>query len=518
MQGKLRSYQEKGVEFMFEKLYGLFRMDRGTGKTPTALVDANHQVREHGVQKILYVAPLSTLENVRNESRKFGTVLDPVVIYGEKDKRKKLIEGRGNLHIINFDAVRIMAPELDKAGYDMVVVDESYKIKDSEAQVSIVTKALGRKAKYRRILTGMLFAESIEDAWNQIDFLSRDVFWQGFYPFRNRYCVMEEVEIERVKMVPDPKNPGKKIALMKTVKDQLQVGPAPLIQDPYGSEKMIPDPNWGTKREVVKEKKKFKRVVGVRNLEEFTAKIAPFTYNAEKKVCLPELPDKTYQVLKVRMMEEQAKLYAKVLKTTRSEVQGRVVDHKWALSKIQKLHQIASGFVYDVEKEPLYLPSAKFEELTSILETTLVDHDKAVIFTAFKAEPFLVRNVITQMSRPIEVFVLPENGSERQAEIDRWSKWTNCPAVFIANVASGGVGLNLQAAHTAIFFSNDYKLEGREQAEDRVHRFGSDMHNKINIIDLVTAGTVDEDILEALMSKRSVVEVFMEHLRKETAE
>jgi SNF2 family DNA or RNA helicase len=186
------------------------------------------------------------------------------------------------------------------------------------------------------------------------------------------------------------------------------------------------------------------------------------------------------------------------------------------MTKIQKLHQICSGFMYDNDREVLYVPSGKFQVLTEQLETGLQDHDKAVIFTAFRAEPALVANAIAQMSRPIKVFVLPEKGNERQPAIDEWSSWTCSPAVFIANIASGGVGLNLQAAHTAIFFSNDYKLQGREQAVDRVYRMGSDQHQKILIQDLVTEGTVDEDILKALQSKRSVVDVFLERLKEET--
>lgn len=511
----LREYQRRGVEFLADKPFALLRMDRGTGKTPTIVVDIDNQLKRKRATKVLYIAPLSTLDQVKRRAQEFGTVIQPVVIYGDKQQRARLIRGFGNLHIINFEAVRIMAAELTEAGYDMVVVDESYRIKDSATEVARVTKALGVKAKIRRELTGMLFGESIEDAWNQIDFLSRSIFPQGYYPFRARYCEIKKEEIELVKMKVDPQT-GKKVPEFRMVGNPAQTGPAPMIPDPYGSDLMVPDPNWGQKREIIKVKRIVQRVVGVKNLAEFTAKIAPYVYNVEKKEALPELPPKTYQVLKVKMLEEQAKLYARVMRETRSEVQGRTVDHKWALSKIQKLHQICSGFVYDIDKEPLYLPSAKFDELTTTLDTSLKDHDKAVIFTAFKAEPFLVGQAVKQMRRPIEVFILPEKPADRQDAIDRWEKWTNCPAVFIANIASGGVGLNLQEAPNAHFFSRDYKIEGREQAVDRVHRFGSEKHSSINIIDYIVEGTVDEDILEALMTKRSVVDVFMEHLRRET--
>lgn len=513
----LRKYQEKGAAYIRDKRAAMLRMERGLGKTPTAVVDISAQITLGRVTRCLYIAPLSTLDHVRSCAREFATNLEPVLIMGDRAKRQKLLRGHGNLHIVNFEAVRILGQELLDVGYDMVVVDESYRIKDSGAQVSRIIKAVGAKAAWRRCLTGMVFAESIEDAWNQFDFLSREIFPQGFYPFRARYCVTEKVEVERVKKAFNPKT-GRKEIVFEMVGNPAQTGPAPMIADPYGSDLLIPDPKWGAKRVPKKERLAFQKVTGVKNIEEFTSRIAPYVYNAEKKECLPELPDKTYQVLKVRMTEEQTKVYARIMRETRTEVGDHVIDHKWALSKIQKLHQVASGFVYDNDRAALHIPSAKFEELTEVLATSLKDADKAVIFTAFKAEPAMVADAVRAMTRPIEVFVLPENPRDRQPAIDRWTAWNMCPAVFIANVASGGVGLNLQAAHTAIFFSNDYKLEGREQAEDRVHRMGSEVHHKINIIDLVTENTVDEDILEALTKKKSVVDIFLERLRKECEE
>lgn len=514
--GTLRQYQAAGVEFAKDRPAVLLHVDRGLGKTVIEMVDIEHQLQTGRVKKVLYIAPLSTLDHVVEKAREFAPSAVPVIIYGDRQKRKALIEGRGNLHVINFDGVRIMAAELDRANYDMVVVDELYNIKDPDTQVSRITKALGRKAKVRRGLTGMLFAESIEQAWNQIDFLDRTIFPRGPIPFKYRYCQLADHEFERIKMELDPRT-GKKRPVFREVQKVGQEGPPPMIPDPYGSDKWIPQPGWGKTREVVKEIKKVKKVVGVRHLDEFARLIAKLTYRADRATCLPELPPRTFQVLKVKMVEAQARLYARVYKEIRTEYQGSIVDHKWAMTKIQKLHQIASGFLYDNDRETLFVPSGKFQVLTEQLETGLVDHDKAVIFTAFRAEPPLVAHAVEQMSRPMKVYVLPEKGEDRQRAIDEWSEWTHSPAVFIANVASGGVGLNLQAAHTAIFFSNDYKLQGREQAVDRVYRMGSEQHDKILIQDLVTEGTVDEDILEALTTKKSVVDIFLSKLKEETS-
>ena len=64
---------------------------------------------------------------------------------------------------------------------------------------------------------------------------------------------------------------------------------------------------------------------------------------------------------------------------------------------------------------------------------------------------------------------------------------------------TGGYGITLTAAHTVIYYSNNYDLEVRLQSEDRAHRIGQT--NKVTYIDLVSPGTIDEKILKALRSK-----------------
>jgi len=55
-----------------------------------------------------------------------------------------------------------------------------------------------------------------------------------------------------------------------------------------------------------------------------------------------------------------------------------------------------------------------------------------------------------------------------------------------------------------VFYSNNYDLEIREQAEARNHRIGTD--NKVTYIDLVSKGTVDEKIVKALRSKLNLAQ------------
>ena len=72
---------------------------------------------------------------------------------------------------------------------------------------------------------------------------------------------------------------------------------------------------------------------------------------------------------------------------------------------------------------------------------------------------------------------------------------------------TGGYGLTLTAANTVVYFSNSYDLELRLQSEDRAHRIGQE--NKVTYIDLISPGTIDEKIVDALRNKIKIADTIL---------
>ncbi|ERN00149.1 hypothetical protein AMTR_s00111p00031560 [Amborella trichopoda] len=68
------------------------------------------------------------------------------------------------------------------------------------------------------------------------------------------------------------------------------------------------------------------------------------------------------------------------------------------------------------------------------------------------------------------------------------------PFVFMISTRAGGVGLNLVAADTVIFYEQDWNPQVDRQALQRAHRIGQ--MNHVLSINLVTAGTVEEVIMQ----------------------
>src|SRR5690606_34014729 len=104
-----------------------------------------------------------------------------------------------------------------------------------------------------------------------------------------------------------------------------------------------------------------------RNLEKLRALIAPHTYRVLKKDCL-DLPEKIYQTHYFELTPAQRKLYDAVKEDMRYHREDGAIDTFTALTAINKLRQVTSGFIL-VEGEAAHLDaSARLTALREALE------------------------------------------------------------------------------------------------------------------------------------------------------
>jgi SNF2 family DNA or RNA helicase len=446
------SHQHDGIRFLKARKCGVLLHDRGLGKTAQALVALESVVMEYG--PALYVAPLSTVKNIEREASVFAPSLRCELLIGSvKSRMKSLANKSASLFIINYEGLRVIAGPLLERRFQIIVSDELTRIKGRDTVVSKMMSELGRHAKVRWGLGSMPFSEGIEEAWGQFNFVQPGLLGKSFYEFRNRYCVLKEM-------------------------------------------------HFGGRR--------FKKIVGYKNVPEFEGRISSMVHRRSKEDCL-DLPPKTHQKIYVPLEKTQREIYRSVEKQAFTELGDRTVTHSMAVTKLGKCRQVAAGFLYDDDRKWDVIPSGKLGELEAIV-SEMSGRQKMVIFTAFRAEPVMISAHLAKTCPKVGVYELADNPLHRQEVIDDWSAF-NEPAVLIANVRSGGTGLNLQAADTAVFFTNDWSYECRAQAEDRIHRIGQTSKN-ILIIDILTEETIEEDVHLSLLKKQDLVETFLARLER----
>ena len=76
--------------------------------------------------------------------------------------------------------------------------------------------------------------------------------------------------------------------------------------------------------------------------------------------------------------------------------------------------------------------------------------------------------------------------------------------IFLISLKAGGTGLNLTVADTVILFDPWWNPMVENQAIDRAHRIGQT--NKVQVVRLISKGTVEEKIVALQQSKLAMFE------------
>lgn len=90
---------------------------------------------------------------------------------------------------------------------------------------------------------------------------------------------------------------------------------------------------------------------------------------------------------------------------------------------------------------------------------------------------------------------------DRRYMVEEYQRNDNVFA-FLLSTRAGGLGVNLIAADTVIFYDNDWNPTMDEQATDRAHRIGQT--KPVTVYRIITKNTVEEKIVKRAKQKQNV--------------
>lgn len=318
-------------------------MEQGTGKTLVAIGLSLYRHRRGQVRKCLVITPDSVMGEWVRQYREHAphksvrvTELKGKIVERRKWLNTHRYHGKGPLEVViaNYVTLRELTPELIKWKPDMVVLDESQKIKNRRTKQSKAAHRLGKKVKYRYLLTGTPVSESPLDIWSQYRFLDPKIFPSSYQAFQDRYAIM-----------------------------------------------------GGFQRKEVK---------GYRRLEEFAKKAHSIAYRVTKDEAL-DLPETLDQTLRFELSAQEARHYRAMHKDFVLKFSDNyAVSAPMVLTQLMKLQQIASGFVIDENGEVVSWPSSKLKVLRETLEV-IPKHRKVVIFAKFLFEIQMVADLCKKL-------------------------------------------------------------------------------------------------------------------------
>ena len=450
--------------------YGYF-MEMGTGKSKV-LVDNIAMLYDKGkINAALIIAPKGVYRNwfsgeIPNHLPSHidhKTVLWTATTSKAKDKEyQQLFKIDYDLHILimNVEAFSTkkgleFATKFLNCHKTIMAIDESTTIKTPTAKRTKAILALGKLAKYRRILTGSPVTKSPLDLYTQCNFLHEELLgFNSYYTFRNRYATM----IDR---------------------------------------------NFGGRRVQI--------VGGYKRLDELSDSLKKFSYRVLKEDCL-DLPEKVYIQREVELSDEQKQIYATMKSAALAQLKGKMATAPHVLTQLMRLHQISCGHLKNDDDTITEIKNNRMSELLDVLDEV---EGKVIIWANYVYD---IKQIVKAISKKHgEDSIVQYYGAipadVRQKNIERFQDPESNARFFIGNPQTGGYGITLTAANNVIYYSNGYDLEKRLQSEDRAHRIGQ--KKSVTYVDFITPKTVDEKIVKALRKKMNIAtEIMGEDLRE----
>ena len=433
------------------------------GKTLTALAIAGAAYKMGKIDRVLIVAPTSVVAVWPKEFQEFADFKYTCrTLLGDKAHRLRELN---DLQKFPFKAMKVAVinyestwregifEALQEYDADLIICDESQRIKTHDAEQSKALHKLGDQARYKLILSGTPVQNNAIDIFSQYRFLDPTIFGQNFYQFRNRYAVM-----------------------------------------------------GGFNR---------RQIIGYKDLDGMIKKEHSIAFRITKNEAI-DLPEQTFETRKVHFSKKEQDLYNRIKRDSYAELDsGGQITATTVLTKLLRLQQLTGGFlVKDDAAKPEQVSKAKLDALSDIIEDYVIGAGKKlVIFARFIAE---VKAIIDMVDKQLpkgmkQVAIYGDIKKEDRGDIVKQFQEDPNTTVFIGQIDTAGTGITLTAADTCVYYSKNFNYATYSQSLSRIHRIGQ--RNVCTYIDLEVEKTIDELISKSLAKKEDMAKTVVDNWR-----
>ena len=415
------------------------------------------------IDRVLIVAPTSVVAVWPKEFQEFADFKYTCrTLLGDKTHRLRELN---DLQKFPFKAMKVAVinyestwregifEALQEYDADLIICDESQRIKTHDAEQSKALHKLGDQARYKLILSGTPVQNNAIDIYSQYRFLDSTIFGENFYKFRNRYAVM-----------------------------------------------------GGFNR---------KQIVGYKDLDGLIKKEHSIAFRITKNEAI-DLPEQTFETRRVHFSKKEQDLYNRIKRDSYAELDsGGQITATTVLTKLLRLQQLTGGFlVKDDASKPEQVSRAKLDALSDIIEDYVIGSGKKlVIFARFIAEVKAIIDLVAKLlPRGMkQVTIYGEIKKEDRGDIVKQFQEDPNTTVFIGQIDTAGTGITLTAADTCVYYSKNFNYATYSQSLSRIHRIGQ--RNVCTYIDLEVDKTIDELISQSLAKKEDMAKTVVDDWR-----
>lgn len=436
-------YQEEAIDFVASRQYAAIFHEQGLGKTKIAIDVMLRWLERKEVDTVLVFTKKGLIANWVREFN-VHSQLSPLVISENSSNNYYVFTTPTRLVLSHFEAAKKESRRF-KAWLSSrrvaVIIDESAKIKNPEAELTQIFFELSPLFEKRVIMTGTPVANRPYDLWAQVYFLDGGgALGNDFNEFKRETDLTVD-----------------------------------LLHDAQAFDRYQ------------------------QRLEGINKKIKSFSIRETKDGGRIELPTKEFRRIECDWEPAQFELYRQVREELRALIvrEGQLIedDQESILKRLLRLVQIASN--PGIIDESYTAEPGKFEPLYNLITDITRAGEKAIVWTNFNDNcDWLVKKLVSFGAQPL-------NGKmpmERRNAVVKWFVENPDVQVLVATPGAAKEGLTLTVANHVIFYDRTYSLDDYLQAQDRIHRVSQ---TKIcYVYNMLMVDSVDEWVDCLLEEKR----------------
>jgi len=456
--GELYPFQTKGVGFLVTRKCCLLADELGSGKTVQSIA-ASLELRNRGlISRVLVFCPKTLIRQWCDEYCRF-TGESAVAMLGNRAQRRLAYELCGEREkffaVTNYATALREAEDLAELHPDVTILDEVTRIKNYRAKTTRMIKRYFR-TPYRWALSGTPMENRLADLHSIMEWVDPGILGP-WWIFSKKHLIIKERYI-RVR---------------------------------------------GGRR------RRFKEIVGHRNLRELYEQLRGWMLRRRKRDILPDLPPVTTNNYYVELNREEDRAYSLIRRRV-GELYERYGRSNAVLAELTFLRECCDhpaliadelrAFEFDTSEIE---ESSKLDELIRILED--FNDRKVVIYSEWVSMLRLIAKAIAN-EYGIEMLHGGLSPSRRAETIRNFTHDSECKILLSSDI--GQQGLNLQAADVVINYELHWNPARLQQRIGRLHRIGQ--KNTVTCINLTTIDTIEEHVFKVLREKTSLFRKIVE--------
>ena len=216
-----------------------------------------------------------------------------------------------------------------------------------------------------------------------------------------------------------------------------------------------------------------------------------------------KMPEITNTMIPVAMNQTERRVYDMLKDDLLVNLKDSIIDASNAAVLTSRLLEMASGAVYDSKGDYLAIHNRKLEALTDLIEEAAGEN--VLVAYWFRHDHERIRNYLAEQGYEVMDIKSPES-------IEKWNSSPGTGIVGLISPSGAGHGLNIQkGGHILIWFTLPWSLELYQQTVARLYRQGQ--KETVSVQHIICAGTVDEDVMDALKGKNLTQERMISAVR-----